>query len=474
MTQLSGTNPAENSPANPRRVLAIVCVAVVMASLDLFIVNVALPSIARDLHDSSLGELSWVVNGYAIVYASLLVFLGRLAEARRRDRAFMLGLALFTVSSALCAAATSVATLVAFRLIQAAGAALLTPTSLGLVLASYPPERRHGAVRAWTAVGGGAAALGPVIGGALVASSWRWVFLVNVPIGIATLVVARRYLPAVPGAPVERPDPTGALTVTLGIALLCLALVEGRPWGWASPPTVAALAASAALLGGFALHVARARHPLISPDLFRSPPFRAASLVAVFFSVTFGAMLLSVVLWEQDVWHWSAVVSGLAMAPGPFMVPVISFLVAGRLIARLGAGRVMALGSVVFAAGLTWWSFSVSLAPNYVASILPGSILNGVGVGLALPTFMATASSSLPASAFSTGSAVVTMLRQTGIAVGVALVIALVGSTAGPSTLSNFERSWRVAAGIALLAAIASSIALRRARVPSPATALAD
>ncbi len=196
---------APRAKASPAETLVIVCAGVVLASLDLFIVNVALPQIARDLHASDLGGLSWVLNGYAIVYASLLVFFGRLADRYRRDRAFLVGVAVFTAASAACAAATSVGMLVGFRVLQAAGAALLTPTSLGLVLASHQAERRQGAVRAWTAVGGLAAAVGPVVGGLLVAASWRWVFLVNVPIGIAALVVGWRRLPAVPGHPTERP-----------------------------------------------------------------------------------------------------------------------------------------------------------------------------------------------------------------------------------------------------------------------------
>jgi MFS family permease len=168
----SGSRPRETPPG---QVLAIVCAGVVLASLDLFIVNVALPAISRDFGHASLSDLSWVLNGYAIVYAALLVFFGRLADRHRLGRGFLLGVAIFTAASAACAAASGVAMLVAFRLVQAAGAALLTPTSLGLVLASYPPERRGGAVRTWTATGGLAAALGPVAGGLLVAASWRWV-----------------------------------------------------------------------------------------------------------------------------------------------------------------------------------------------------------------------------------------------------------------------------------------------------------
>ena len=182
----------EAKPMRPNQVLAIVSLGIVLANLDLFIVNVALPDIARDFSGAGLGRLSWVLNGYAIVYAALLVFFGRLAERHRRDRSFLLGVALFTLASVACAAATSAEVLIGFRVMQAAGAALMTPTSLGLLLATFPPERRGYAVRFWTAIGGFAAALGPVVGGFLVASSWRWIFLVNLPTGLLALAVGAR------------------------------------------------------------------------------------------------------------------------------------------------------------------------------------------------------------------------------------------------------------------------------------------
>ena len=336
--------PARRGDASPTQVLLIVCAGVVLASLDLFIVNVALPDIARDLHTRSLGDLSWVLNGYAIVYASLLVLFGRLAESRRRENGFLLGVVIFTAASAACGAADSLTMLVVFRILQAAGAALLTPTSLSLVLATTAPERRQGAVRAWTAVGGLAAALGPVVGGVLVTASWRWVFLVNVPIGIAALVIGWRRLPRVAGHPVPRPDATGAVLVTAGVAALTLGLVKGNDWGWGSPDTLIALIASVIALALFALHCARHHNPLIDADLFRIRAFSGSSAVAIVFSVAFGAMLLSVVLWDQDVWGWSALRTGLAVAPGPLMVPLFAFLVAGRLIARFGPGPVIAAG----------------------------------------------------------------------------------------------------------------------------------
>ena len=462
--------PRSGAPVarSPRQVLIITCAGVVMASLDLFIVNVALPQIARDLGASDLGELSWVLNGYAIVYASLLVFFGRLADRYRRDRAFLLGVAVFTAASAACAASTSVGMLVGFRLVQAAGAALLTPTSLGLVLASYELERRHGAVRAWTATGGMAAAVGPVVGGLLVAASWRWVFLINVPVGITALIVGWRRLPHIPGHATERPDPLGVALATAGVGALTFGLVKGSDWGWGSATISGTLAASALLIALFVLHCLRSRTPLIQPSLFRSRTFTGASLVAIFFSASFAAMLLSIVLWEQGAWGWSALRSGLGIAPGPIMVPLMSFVVAGRLIARYGPACVIALGSLAFGAGVGWWALAVTTHPNYVSGVLGGMILTGVGVGLTLPTMMATAASSLPSQSFATGSAVINMIRQTGLALGVAILVAVLGSTTGHSSaaLEAFRHGWWVSSAISFVG-IVPALALLRRRVPA-------
>jgi EmrB/QacA subfamily drug resistance transporter len=449
--------------APPALVMVIVCAGVVLASLDLFIVNVALPDISRDLHTASLGDLSWVLNGYAIVYASLLVLFGRLAESRRRENGFLLGVAVFTLASAACGAADSLPMLVVFRILQAAGAALLTPTSLSLVLATTAPECRQSAVRAWTAVGGMAAALGPVVGGLLVAASWRWVFLVNVPIGVMAVIVGWRRLPRVAGHPVPRPDALGAVLVTAGVAALTLGLVKGNDWGWGSASTVVALAASALALSLFALHCARHHNPLIDAALFRVRAFTGSSAVALVFSIAFGAMLLSIVLWDQQVWGWSALATGLAVAPGPLMVPLFSFLVAGRLIARYGPGPVIAAGATIYAAGATWWTLSAGLTPDYAGEMLPGMLMTGVGVGLTLPTFMSTGAASLPPQSFATGSAVVNMLRQVGLAVGVAVLVAVLGTPHTPAAqLAAFQHGWIVIAATALLAAVTGGVLLRR------------
>ncbi len=421
MEQLSqATAPDAAGPRSretpPGQVLAIVSAGVVLASLDLFIVNVALPDISRDFGHASLGELSWVLNGYAIVYAALLVFFGRLADRHRRNDGFLLGVAIFT--------------------------------------------------RTWTAMGGLAAALGPVIGGLLVTASWRWVFLVNVPIGVAALVVGWLKLPEVPGHPVRRPDALGAALVTAGVGAVTFGLVQGNTWGWGSPGTVTALAGSAVLLGLFVAHCVTSGNPLVAPALFKVASFSGASLAMALFSASFGAMLLSIAVWEQNDWGWSALKAGLAIAPGPIMVPLCSFLVAGRLIRRFGPAAVVALGSTVFAGGLAWWAIAIGLRPDYAGSMLGGMLLTGTGVGLTLPTLMATAAGSLPPHSFATGSAVVNMIRQIGLAVGVAALVVVLG---GPGTaaqrLAAFHRGWWVTAAIALAGVIPALLLLRRGSV---------
>jgi len=467
---------SQRRAASPTLVLVIVCAGVVLASLDLFIVNVALPQMARDFGAHGLGDLSWVLNAYAIVYAALLVLFGRLADRYRRDRGFLVGVAVFVVASAACAAATSLPMLIAFRVVQAAGAALLTPTSLGLVLATFPAERRSSAVRAWTAVGGLAAAFGPAVGGVLVAASWRWVFLVNLPFGLAALLAGWRWLPRIPGHPIPRPDALSALLITVGVGALTLGLVEGGTWGWGSDRTLSVLALAAVALALFVARTARHENPLIDPALFRVRAFTGASAVAVLFSAAFGAMLLSRVLWAQEVWHWSALKTGFSIVPGPLMVPLVSFLLAGRLTARFGSGLVIAAGSISFAAGMAWAALATGLPPNYVGDVLGSLILTGIGVGLTLPVLMATASASLPPASFSTGGAVVNMLRQVGLAIGVAVFIAVLGSPESPAaTLAAYQRGWTVTAAIALAGGIVGLLLLvsrRRAVAEVPAVAV--
>jgi EmrB/QacA subfamily drug resistance transporter len=450
--------------ASPPMVLAIVCVGICLANLDLFIVNVALPNIGRDFKDVSLEDLSWVLNGYAIAYAALLVFFGRLAERYRRNLSFLLGVGLFTAASAACSVSNNVETLIGFRVLQAAGAALMTPTSLGLLMAVFPPERRGSAVRTWTAIGGLAAALGPVVGGLLVTVNWRWIFLVNVPIGIIAMLIGWWKLPEIPGHPVPRPNPWDAALVTGGIGALTFAIVKVNDWGWGSPGIAGSTVAALMLLALFVWRCFRSPNPFVDPALFRIKPFAGAALVMAPYSAAFGAMLLSVALWEQTAWGWSALKTGLAIAPGPLLVPITSLLVAGRLIARFGAAPVVTAGILFFVAGVALWATLIGQEPNALFVIM-GMIPTGIGVGLTFPTLMGIGAAGLPSSSFATGSGVINMIRQAALAVGVAIFVAIIGT---PSSLTErvaaFHRGWWITAGIAALGLIPNYIFIRAKR----------
>src|SRR3954452_25289855 len=254
---------------SPRNVLLVVSAAVFMASLDLFIVNIAFPDIQADLGGSDTA-LSWVLNAYAIVLAALLVPLGRFADLVGRRRVFIGGLVVFVLASALCAAAPSVEALVAARILQAVGAAALFPTSLALLLSAAPLAKRTAYVGIWAASGAVAAAAGPPVGGLLVQASWRWVFLVNLPVGVLTLVAALRTLreerdPAATGLP----DVVGALVLAGGMGALTAALVEGPVWGWGSQRVVGLLAIAVVLLAVFARRIVTHPVPVIEPELLR-------------------------------------------------------------------------------------------------------------------------------------------------------------------------------------------------------------
>jgi EmrB/QacA subfamily drug resistance transporter len=446
---------APKPATSQRAVLVVLSTAAFMASLDLFIVNVAFPHIARDFHGESLGDLSWILNGYAVLYAALLVPLGRLADRYGRLAGFLAGLALFTVASAACAASPNLWSLVAFRGLQAAGAAALTPTSLGLLLAATPSESKVKAVRTWAAIGALAAALGPVVGGLLVQADWRWVFLVNIPVGVVGLVAARRFVPDSRDLAVERiPDLVGALFLVVGIGALALALVKGPDWGWASARDIVSLVIAAATLTAFWLRSGSHDLPVVELALLRVPAFAWSNATAVLFNIAFGAGLLSMVLWLQDVWHYSAIRTGLAIAPGPLMVPVFA-AVSQRLARRVPPGALAAIGCALFGAGTLLSSLLVGPSPSYAAEVLPGWLVGGVGVGFALPTIVSAATADLPPARAATGSAVVNMARQIGLVLGVSVLVAILGH---PSTYAAvhvaFQHAWWSAVVVSLAAAV--------------------
>ncbi len=449
--------------------VAILSLAAFMASLDVFIVNVAFDAIGRDFHGVSLSTLSWVLNAYAIVFAALLVPAGRVADRFGRKGGFLVGLGIFTLASAACAASPGIWWLVAFRVVQAAGAALLTPASLGLVLAAAPPEHRARSVRLWAATGALAAALGPAVGGLLVQADWRWVFLVNVPVGIAAMIGAARVVPRSRDESVSRlPDVVGAVALVVGIGSLTLALVEGESWGWGAPRTDVAYGVAALGVAAFVVSSGRHPAPLVESHLLRVRAFRWSNVTALLFAVPFAANLLANILWMQQVWGYSAVRVGFAVAPGPLMVPLFA-AVAHRLTRRVPVGLLVAWGCTLMAVGGLITASRVGPVPHYASEILPGWLVGGAGVGFALPAILSSATADLPPHRAATGSAVVNMSRQLGTVLGVSVLVAVLGTPVGYAQAHTvFRHAWWTVAAVALLAALAAPSMTPQTARPEP------
>ena len=438
------------------RVSLIVCVGVFMSSLDLFIVNIAFPAIGSHFGGASLGALSWILSGYAIVFAALLVPAGRWADAFGRKRAFLLGLAVFVLASAACAVAPSVGFLVGARIVQAAGGALMLPTSLGLMLPEFGPHERHVAIGAWAATGGIAAAAGPPLGGLLVQADWRLVFLVNIPVGLLGLGFGLRTLAERREHDAARPDLLGAAGLILAIGSLVVAIVKGQEWGWTSSAIVALLAVTVVLLPAIWWRSERHAAPIVDPAMLRVRSFGLAVGASLLFFAGFGAMLLAGVLFLTSVWHEDVLTAGLMLFPGPAMATAFS-IPSARVGARLGYRVPGVIGATLFCLGQLFLIVQTGDTPAYLSEFLPGMAIGGAGVGLMIPTLTGAGASSLPPERFATGAAVLTMGRQIGAALGVAVLVAVLGTSA--SSAADFHSAWliTVAGGLSaglLLAAI--------------------
>ena len=455
------------------RVLVIVSVATFMASLDLFIVNIAFPSIQRDFLGTSDATLSWVLGAYAIVTAALLVPAGRLADLLGRKRLFISGLVIFVLASAACAAAPSAGWLIGTRVLQAAGGAILMPASLALLLVEFPPRERAFAVAVWSATGAIAAAAGPPLGGLLVQVSWRWVFLVNLPVGLVTVALAARVLSESRDSGARQiPDLLSAAFLAFASSALMLAIVQGQSWGWTSPRILGLVAGAIVLTIAFLYRSTRHAAPVIELGLFRSRSFAAANIAGVLFFAAFGAMLLSNVLFLTRVWREDILVAGLQISPGP--IAAAAFAVPGSMLAsRFGQRAIAAVGALLFATGGWWWLTHVGLHPNYATDVLPGMLLGGAGVGFVIPTLASAVAGSLPPARFATGSAVYGVTRQFGIALGIAVLVAVLSTVDPSGPLASFRHGWELmmAAAIASAVAAASIGRLTKARVITPAIA---
>ena len=450
-------------------VFVVTALGTFMASLDLSIVNVAFPDIEASYPDASSASLSWIITAYSIVFGALLVVGGRTGDRLGRKRVFQGGVVVFLIGSFLCGIAPNVACLVAARALQGIGAAFLVPASVALLIAAYPAERRMQIVAQWGGIGALAVATGPSLGAAIVsAGGWRWAFFVNIPVGLFVLFAGRRVLTESPkDENAGTPDYLGVVLMSLSLAALVLAVSEGSTWGWTDGRILSALAV--ALVGG-AVFVHRTRHhddPVIDPTLFHSRSFVLANTATVVYAAGFFAMLLGNILFLTGVWGYSIMTAGLAVTPGPVVVAIIAGP-AGKLAGRLGFRPVLLFGATSFALGLCSYIVLVEPTANYLATWLPGTLLVGVGVGFTFPVLSAGAVSSLPPARFAVGSAVNQTARQIGGALGIAMLVALIGSQrqlADP--IDGFEQLWLFAAVTAVTSGVIGSFIPR----PTPAQA---
>jgi NTE family protein len=443
-------------------VLAFASLGVFIAFVDATIVNIAFPDIVRSFPDTSISGLSWVLNAYNIVFAAFLVAAGRIADLLGRRRVFLLGLTVFTLASALCAAAPSAGSLIAFRVLQALGAALLVPSSLGLVLEAFPADRRSHAVALLTAVGAVAAGVGPSLGGLLVtASSWRLVFLVNIPVGIAAYLLSRRHL-VESRAPGRRrlPDISGSLFFALAVAALVLGVIKGEEWGWSSPRVVGSFAAAVILGAVVVWRCTWHRSPIVDMALLRIRTFTAANAMSVLAAAGFYGYTLANVLFLTGVWHYSVLDAGLAITPGPFVAAAVAGP-SSRMAERYGHRVVLSTGGLVWGAAVLWLTARVGPTPAFVSEWLPATVLLGLGAGITLPNLSGAAVASAPGESFATATGLNSVARQVGAALGVAIVVAIIGTPSPAQAPAAFDNAWYFAAAC-LLAAGAGSLLIGR------------
>jgi EmrB/QacA subfamily drug resistance transporter len=466
----------DKPPESRRRrwaVLAVLSAAQFLTVLDLWVVNIALPTLQHEFAPASLSDVSWILDVYAIVLAALLLPAGRAADGIGRRTCFLAGLVVFGVASVGCALAPGLEVLIAFRVLQAAGAAMLMPTSLGLALSVFPARQRGTAVGVWAGVGALAAGSGPVLGGLLAASSWRWIFLINVPVVLAAVSAGavvlprsagerapgRRGLRSRPGSqpPGWRFDGVGTLLVLGAVGLVCTALTEAP--GWPAARTAVVVAAALALAVAFVAHIRRHPDPLVTPRIFAARRFSAGAAGIAAYYTGMASMLLGTTLLLTVEWRFSVLRAAACIAPGPIAAGVISPF-SGRLSARFGVRSTVVTGAMLFAAAGAWPLATASSVPAYAEVVLPSMLLWGIANALIQPSLFASADAA-PRAQLASGSAVLAMSRQLGSAVGVAVLVAVLGNSPGGG-VAGFDRAWIVVLITAAMTAAAGLAAGRR------------
>ncbi|MEU1393498.1 MULTISPECIES: DHA2 family efflux MFS transporter permease subunit [unclassified Nonomuraea] len=461
--------------------LAVLSTSALMTILDGSIVTVAMPAIQRDLGFSPAG-LSWVVNAYLLAFGGLLLLAGRLGDLVGRRTMFLAGNAVFTGASLLAGVANSEGLLIAARFLQGVGSAMASAVVLGILVTLFTEPRERGrAIAVFSFTGAAGASIGQVLGGVLTdALSWHWIFFINLPIGLATIVLALPALPADRGLGLARgADVTGALLVTSGLMLGIYTVVKVEEHGWLATHTLAFGAVSLALLAGFFLRQATARTPLMPLRVLRSRNVAGANVVQMLALSAMFAFQIIVALYMQKVLGYGALATGLAMLPAAVAIGGVSLFVSARLSARFGAPAVLLAGLVLLLAAMAWLT-RVPVDADYVTDLLPVMVLIAGG-GLALPALTTLGMSAARADDAGLASGVFNTTQQIGMALGVAVLTTLAasrtqelragGAAEAAALTGGYHLAFATSAGLLATAVVVALAVLRRPRAAASAEA---
>ena len=443
--------------------LAAVSFGLFMIMLDNTVVNVALPSIQRDL-GADLSSLEWIVTGYALTFAALMLIGGKLADAYGRRLIFVTGIVIFTASSLACGLANSEDVLIGARIVQGVGAALMNPAPLSISAATVPPRERGTAIGIWAGTSALALAIGPLVGGLLTEHvGWEWIFFVNIPVGILGIVASFVLIRESKDETHVRLDLPGLFTSALGLFALTYGLIEANTYGWSSGRIVGSFVVAAVSLTAFLVLERRQRSPMLDLSLFRSGTYTGANLVILFVALAMFGVFFFVSLYMQNILGYSAVQAGAAFLPMTILIILIAPL-AGKASDRIGSRWLMTAGMTLLAAQLVY--FSQLAADSTFWNLLPGMLIGGVGMSLTMTPSAAAATRAVPVEKAGVGSAVLNAFRQVGGSIGIALMGAIMASQAGnrrtvAAFMDGFEVSLLVAAAIALAGAVIAAALVR-------------
>ena len=406
--------------------LAAVSFGLFMIMLDNTVVNVALPSIQRDLH-VSIESLEWIVTAYALTFAALLITGGKLGDLYGRKLIFVIGIGIFTASSLACGLAPNAGFLIGARMVQGVGAALMNPASLSIITATFAPRERGQAIGIWAGVSAMALAIGPLVGGVIVETiNWNWIFFINVPVGILGIVVS--WLVITESRDMSREqsvDIPGLVTSSLGLFALTYALIEGNQRGWSSPEILSLFVAAVVLLVAFVLVEHRQRLPMLDLSLFKSGTFAGANIVAMLVSLGMFGVFFFVSLFVQNILGYSAIQAGAIFLPMTILIIIVA-PIAGRLSDRIGSRWLMGAGMTIVGISLLLYQ-RVGIGSTFW-TLLPSLLLGGVGMALTMAPMTAAAMGAVPVDKAGVGSGVLNSFRQMGGSLGIALMGAIVAS----------------------------------------------